>query len=413
MNRKNVAERRSAADSGFKPGKVGLIIALILTASGCDSGKGPVSVDYGRQRGRAATSVNGVSVLAEMFRQSGRDVDRYKKLSPRIDRYETLVWFPDNAAAPSHEAIERIEQWLSGGYDRTLIYVGRDYDSQLDYYQTIAQQLEGQQKEKALRELADAHLQQDQRRWDTEFHWAWNDTDADSCRWFDQEREDRKVSGEVQGPLLEGLPEDLSPRLVSNTRLVPAVEYGEDYSERQLNVLLEHDGQPFVFAWQDVQMEQQEDDWQYHYQTDNKVIFVENGSFLLNYGLVHPDNRQLAAALIEYCSWDEHVLFLESDASGIQVSDTEYDSHDTWAWVAQPPLSYMVPHFMMWGILFCFAFFPIFGRPRRLPDGQQRSFGEHIAAIGRILSRQQTVAQARQTLVDYKQSVGGEGSDNR
>ena len=89
--------------------------------------KSTVYTEYGKIRDKSAgTSVNGVSVLADILRDQGHSVARYGRLSPRIERYDTLIWFPENKNCPSDEAVEYLEQWLNNGYQRTLIYVGYD-----------------------------------------------------------------------------------------------------------------------------------------------------------------------------------------------------------------------------------------------------------------------------------------------
>ena len=93
---------------------------------------------------------------------------------------------------------------------------------------------------------------------------------------------------------------------------------------------MEADGKPVVFKV----------NTRTGYADDGEIIVVSNGSFLVNYALVDQDNRRLAAKLIDQCSNGE-VLFLESGNEGIKVSDTDTVNHNSWAWVAQPPLRYI------------------------------------------------------------------------
>src|SRR5436190_10785187 len=52
---------------------------------------------YGRRRGtEAIRSVNGTSVLAEMFKRRGHRVSTMSRLSPKVDEFDVLVWIPNN-----------------------------------------------------------------------------------------------------------------------------------------------------------------------------------------------------------------------------------------------------------------------------------------------------------------------------
>src|SRR5262245_28207534 len=56
---------------------------------------------YGRRRGSdSATSVNGTAVLAEMYRRQGRRVSTSIRFSPALEKYDTIVWFPNDFAPP-------------------------------------------------------------------------------------------------------------------------------------------------------------------------------------------------------------------------------------------------------------------------------------------------------------------------
>ncbi len=104
--------------------------------------KPPIQSGYGRSTGRGyTTSVNGTGALKELIRKYDFKVNRYTKVSPRLDRYQTVIWFPDNYAVPRDEVVQRIEQWLSDGWEggeRTLVYVGRDYNAEVTYWEKMA-----------------------------------------------------------------------------------------------------------------------------------------------------------------------------------------------------------------------------------------------------------------------------------
>jgi hypothetical protein len=379
-----------------------IFTAFLLSAIGCVDQQENVYTEYGKIRGKSAgTSVNGVSVLADMLREQGHSVSRYGRLSPKIERYETLIWFPSNKNCPSDEAVARLEEWIDNGYRRTLIYVGYDFAGEVDYYRRVVSQTQGEQKERAMRALAEALMQDDARLYDDlSYDWRVNfvgGKPADNrCRWFDLEIDSRKTSNDLDGPLAESLDPESLPEIQTRALLNPRDSYQDIYPDRSFESLLTVEGRPFAFRYH----EQPADDNQY-WATENQLIFVTNAHFLANYGLTEAENRELAKNLIDHIDPYSDVLFLESDERGIEVSESDYDAHNTWSWITQKPLCYMVPHFLAWGILFCFTFYPIFGRPKRIANDRNRSFGDHIAAIARLSGRHESLKTAKAKVRNY------------
>src|SRR4051794_35724650 len=83
-----------------------LIVVGVLLAGRRDE---PLPTVYGRRRGgEAGRSVNGTAVLAEMFRGRGHTVTTMSRFSPRLDKYDIIVWVPDDFAPPDQEHRERI-----------------------------------------------------------------------------------------------------------------------------------------------------------------------------------------------------------------------------------------------------------------------------------------------------------------
>jgi len=162
--------------------------------------------------------------------------------------------------------------------------------------------------------------------------------------------------------------------------------------------LLVADGEEFAFkltkSWDDY--------------SEGKIIVVSNGSFLVNYSLVDRGSRKLAGNLIDLCDPNGDVMFLESGRGGIKVSDTDTSNHNRWSWISQAPLCYIIPHFLMWGILFCFAFFPIFGRPRVVKRKSTSTFRNHVNALGKMMGRTDLPNQAINKIRKYQQLVSGD-----
>ncbi len=119
---------------------------------------------------------------------------------------------------------------------------------------------------------------------------------------------------------------------------------------------------------------------------DGQLITVANGSFLLNLPLVNHEHRKLAGRLIETVGKSSRVVFLESDPGGPPVDPPATDG-SLWRMFDAWPLSVILLHFGVLGVIFCFARWPIFGRPRPLPAEILVDFGKHVAAVGELLRR--------------------------
>lgn len=392
-----------------------LIFGLLL-AAGCGRSEKLVT-EYGKVAGDlGGTSVNGTGVLLEMFRDRGSAVKRFRKISPKLEKYDTVVWFPDETDYPRIEVTEALEDWLRNGYQRTLIYVGRDFDAELDYLQRAIQSPTVKNREEMLRRLAEAKLRQDQRR--SEYL---VDRETKSCRWFEHQPLTRRKANQVTGQWAENVNNKLTNIEFATVLGPPQKLLDESWNEVQ--PLVTTDGIDFAYS-----IGEAKDSQANGYQNnENKIIIVSNGSFLLNYGLVNHEHRKLASAMIDECRFQSNVVFLESGPGGISVSDQDLTSNNAWAWISEPPLRYIVPHFLLWGLLFCFAYFPIFGRPRRrLPTRSSSSenptpfastisqadinpantFRSHIVAFGKLLQRTQQPVRAAEKIRQYHEIYG-------
>ncbi len=204
-----------------------------------------------------------------------------------------------------------------------------------------------------------------------------------SCKWFEIVDRGYQESKTLGGPLADNLDEPPA-ELTFDRILVPPSNVRYD-----VKVLLEVNGQPFVYSLS-------RPNW-----SEGKIIVVANGSFLLNLPLVNRENRALAEAFLSETLYYDPVLFLESTGP-IAVSDRDTpNQHNQWSWIRNPPLSYIVPQLLFWCVLFCFVYFPIFGRPAKLPKPSTTNFRDHIRALGHLLERADSEAEAKQWIADY------------
>lgn len=358
---------------------VGLLLLVIYLGSG--GSRGELSTKYGQRRGPgAADSVNGTAVLGEMFEQEGHKVIGATQLNRRLDLYKTIVWAPDDFAPPSPEARQFLDSWLAADSNRTLVYIGRDYDAASEYWQVMLAQVDDAKREEYQRRLAHAQSEFAARRSEFPKH--------EPCEWFTMEsgHPTRKIP-DLDGPWAEGVDTAKTDIVLAGRLDLP--EPGEDgestspyddfYDESytELEVLLQSENDILAHRYRRT------------YWNGSQVIVVANGSFTLNMGLVNKEHRKLAARLVAECGEPGRVAFLESGPTGVNVDEGNKPQESNFAlrifmiW----PVSFIFIHFAALGIAYCIAVFPIFGRPRTLPGEARSNFGQHVAALGELFQK--------------------------
>jgi hypothetical protein len=354
---------------------------LCVVAAGCAGCSDGIETPYGQRAAPgAASSVNGTAVLAELFEQAGHRVSSRTMLTPRVrQRADCIVWFPDSFETPSPKVCAWLEEWLDEQPGRTLVYVGRDFDAAVFYWEKILPDAPPEQQKEVRRRLAEARS-----RFQAARRCAYG---SDQCDFFTRDgqyrpRKVRTLSGEPRW--LAGV-DAAKLEIELNGRLVPS-----DFAD----VLLESEGDALVTR----------EPW-----GQSQVIVVANGSFLLNLPLVNHEHRKLAGQLIdEVGPPGQDVVFLESGSGGPPVLDEEpalkiptgMEIFHEW------PANWILLQLSIVGILFCFWRFPIFGRPRTPQPDSPADFGKHVRALGELLQQSQDRAYAMTRILHYQQITG-------
>jgi len=439
----------------------GLVVLLALAAAGCGE---QIDVIYGRQRGPGASaSVNGTAVLAEMFEQSGHQVSTWWALSPRLESADCIVWFPDDFSPPAKPVREWLERWLTSRPNRTLVYVGRDFDAAVWYWDHVLPQASPSQRKEVRRRGRMARGKFMAQRGAIPAN--------EDCGWFVvkgkyQARKVRTLQGEPRW--LEGIDPakveiDLCGRIDRPQKIGQAAVAPE-----QIEVLLSSEGdllvmrQPwFVYesqstywedssfwqepsgSWDDTidprrgetgtvgpqagpipaQEDESSDWWRNFWQRDpvgkSQLIVVANGSFLLNLMLVNHEHRKLAGRLIAEIERGggrpQEVVFLESGSGGppIREHDPTQRGPSGLEALLVWPTWWMFAHLAFAGILLMLSRWPIFGIPRELPPEDAPDFGRHIEALGELLRSTGNRAYAISRVIHYRQTVRGETRPGR
>ncbi|MCP4097891.1 MAG: DUF4350 domain-containing protein [Planctomycetaceae bacterium] len=367
-----------------------LVFAVIFVV-GCEQAN-TLNTEYGTIFGtRGADSLNGTKYFSELFEAQGATVKRSTVIDPKLDRYDTVVWFPDSTTAPSAKAVQSLSEWLGSGYDRTLIFVAGGNNATEDYLRVAIDKVSVEQKEEYLRRISEEMIEN--KPAGSNAMQAFISNGSSGCDWYELTKKRIGKKKFVSGRLLED---------------------GEDFPDMELDFSYEIRPQP---KWNpEVLLQAGDEAFVYKLSTpvardnQNELILVSQGSILLNYSLIDEDKQALASALVNRCDTSQGVLFLESGSEGIAVRESAISNHSNWSWIAQPPLCYIVPHVLLLGVLFCFVYFPIFGRPKRVKPRNISTFRNHINATAELLSRSNQPNRAVNSIRDYQQAVSSDAN---
>ncbi len=369
---------------------MGMLISLLML-NGC-SNHSRMPLHYGARRGVGAKAIDGTSVLATMFELRGYKVYSWDRLSPKLNRYQVIVWFPDDFAPPTDKPRRHLEQWLTRGKGRTVIYVGRDYDAATHFWQAMETLASPREKLDAWRQASLARARHAARRLSI--------PEKTVCEWFSLQRAApyRRVTT-LGGPLAKNVKPDQTNLWLQSVPRVPTIKelnklWGPSSppppEEPEYEVLLYSGSTPLVTRITKT-------DWYY-----GQILVVANGSFLLNYPLVNKQHRKLAGKLIDFCGASEvgsKVAFLVSGPGGPPVSMHESDQRPD---SMQRERVVMALHWLVLGLVVCFSLFPIFGRPRTPPSESTADFGQHIDALANLLQRTNDERFARAQITSYR-----------
>lgn len=364
-----------------------LALAGILCLAGCGE---ELDARYGVRRGQ---SVNGTGVLYELLRRRGHYVTTRHFLSPSVKRRaDCMFWFPQEYGVPPEENRKWLEEWLREEEGRVLVFVARDYDAESEYWKVI--------QKTALPEKLKEYKRRQQEAESFFDNELLGQPDRTACPWFVQRKRERPPRQPLPGETLSG-----SPRLVES---VDAKKL-----EIPVNLGLEpaFEAEPLLIMDDEVLMTRQS----FHADTggESHLIVVVNGSFLLNYPLVHREHRKLAAAVLDevesLAAEDSmQVVFLESwMGEWLTVSETDEAGgmQMSWDFFAVAPLSYIFLQLALVGIVFAFSRWPIFGRPQQEESEGLTDFGRHVEALGELLELSGDWEYAQKRVEQYQHTT--------
>jgi len=375
---------------------VGLLLVTFL--AGC--GSQHLDDTYGKRRGAlGGSSVNGTAVLADMFEQAGHRVRTWRRLSPKLEECDVIVWAPDNFQPPKREQREFLENWLSNRNDRTLVYIGRDFDAAIHYWRKVRPSAPPEQLMEVNRRLATLQAEYDaeRARIPKEEHFDWFTVQGDSPR---------KEIRSLKGPWSEGIDATQTEIQVAARLQRPSDEETDAWYKRDdyyWNGVPNYES--LLSSGDDVDLVTRItiSEW-----WGSRILVVVNGSFLLNTPLVNHEHRKLSSKLISACSPAGTTVFLESGPDGPVVFDKEPDANAPSGFevLVKWPIGVIALHLIILGTTLCFALFPIFGRPTDRRDELRSDFGRHVDALGDLLESTQDDRYATDRVRHYHERIG-------
>jgi hypothetical protein len=367
--------------------------ALLLVcgfAAGCD--RDP-ETRYGTVRGE---SLNGVSAFVQLLRDSGHPTGTRRFLSERIvGRTDVAIVFASAFGPPADETRELLGRFLAAEGDQTLVFVARDSDAAIDYWQAVA----------ATPGLEPAKVGQARER----HRGATVELRSEAQATFPAPRPARgAVASLAYG--LEARPQPVEPPIAveAETTAGPVLVTARWPLARVLEPppgakpLWTHDGEPLLVesGRRPALDEFAASRSGAGVAGGDRTLLLASAAPLLNGGLVDPGNRRLAAALVALLPPQSRVVVVGS--ARVRPPEEDEAEPSTWRLLAIQPHPWIATQALLALVLFCWWKAPIFGRPRREETGRPQDFGHHVEALAALLGKSRDEAFARGRLEAWR-----------
>jgi hypothetical protein len=356
-------------EGGRRKLRIAVFALGLFFLAGCGSG---LETEYGASEGQ---SINGTSVLASILKESGHEVEAAIRLNDDLAEWAGgIIRFAPYPGPPSRAEAEWYLAWLTEDPTRWLIYVVRDFDARAEYWKKVVDDLaeltDTEALDEARRSLAEAA------DWFQKLP-AKSSAPADAATWFGVESafDPPRTCTSLTGPWAAGV-----------EARAAALSLHEPLTASGSAVLLAGDGKPMVVARR--------------LGGANRVLFVANGSFLLNEPLVNHARSQLVAALVDWIGRDSSSIAL---VEGSFVLGGSEDSLSIWQLLKRiPSFRWIAAQIAVAALCAAFARAPRLGRPRDLDGPRPDRPAAHAEAIGALLARSGPLERARSIVAGYK-----------
>ena len=360
------------------------VFTLIILLAGCGGG---VDDSYGRSR---TQSVNGTTVLADLFRARGHEVRSAVRLTGELKNWaDVIVRFAQTGGGPPLAESQWYSEWFSGFPKRSLVYVPRDYDATLEYWTRAFDQLPPSGSERTRKRIEQFRSQAV--GWEKRLP-----EPAKTHQWFTVGAAKRRpVCQRVAGPWAVGL--DVGKAALTIHRPLKL---------EKKRLLLSGDGMPMVIDWSPP--------------GGGRVLVASSGVFLLNVPLTEPARWPLAVRTAYWAEAHDETEAKDGSAvvsrplrvafvEGPRVTADAAGPPSVFALLKVQPFGLVTAQLFALGLAACLARAPRLGRPRAdEPTGADRPVA-HPEALGALLARTRQANEARSILETYRRWRTGPG----
>jgi hypothetical protein len=348
-----------------------LLFALCLVPSGC----APTDVDttYGKSRGK---SINGTGAFVDLLRQRGHEVRTAVRATKTLSEWaNVVVRFAGQPGPPDEKEGKWLFDWLMESPGRKVVYIPRDYDSELEFWETM---LAAEPKNAKPEEVERVKKRRDQAKTWVKGLPPRSTNPVKSAEWFgvDPKPGDPSTCKTLKGPWAE----DVDAASVAISKHEGLRVEGEE------SVLLSGDGSPLVVTWNMV--------------NGSQVLVVANASFLLNASMLNRARRPLAMKVADWIgSTPLKIALIERRG---WVGGEEDESASLFHLLKVPPFGWVVFQLMAFLLLLALSYAVRLGRPRPEPPSGVERLAAHAEALGALLAKTGRADVARFLLESYR-----------
>lgn len=367
-------------------------------------------------------SINSFGVLAQLVANLDCEVKRLPLISPSIDNYDVVIWLHQGMSLPQDEAFQRMEAWMNQG--GKVIFIGNDHNAATNFWSEVYKTSPTEDREWARLVLRRAEAEEfynsDQLPFQQMQSGYQRLTEGQRCPWFYVESAPDQFFGKCQ------LKADASGRISKkqmDQRIADAASASADLpairlhnylknnrSKVQLVATCKNGSTEIPLIWTDriIARDSQPHD----------LVVVSSGAFLTNFGIVQEKNRPLIRRFMEEIPEGVNVAFLESGPGNVVLSTSpESRIVNMWSWMGRKPFPLITLHVLALAVVYCFARYPVFGRPKEVQFKPRNDFGQHLTEVGRLLRSKGQLDFANQKIKHYydivKRSLVGKGQKRR